>query len=308
MKKTNWLYIGKESRISQWAGSLARLGHPLDVNINWNEFKDWLKHKYSKQYTATTYSYAKRYCHLLYGNLREIEMKLLKDSTKSTIVKALIVLSKFLGIHQQFKQRLVDYSIKIHREDSFTSFLRIFNNNNSDVLKWNNEACSVLRENERTFLKFCLYSGLRKNEAITSFNRIVELYRQNRLEEYYDFKLNCLMHFRYPNEFIRRTKNCFISFIPEELIVQIAKSKPVSYNAIRKKLERKSIKIRINELRDFFGTFMLQHGLLEQEVNLLQGRIPASIFVKHYWSPKLSELRDRVFKALNQLNSNILFS
>ncbi len=31
VKKTNWLYIRSESRISQWAGSLARLGHPLDV-------------------------------------------------------------------------------------------------------------------------------------------------------------------------------------------------------------------------------------------------------------------------------------
>jgi hypothetical protein len=50
---------------------------------------------------------------------------------------------------------------------------------------------------------------------------------------------------------------------------------------------------------------MLHHGLLEQEVNLLQGRIPASIFVKHYWSPKLTELRDRVFKALNELEQII---
>ena len=30
-RKTKWLYIGNESRLSQWAGSLARLGHPLDV-------------------------------------------------------------------------------------------------------------------------------------------------------------------------------------------------------------------------------------------------------------------------------------
>ena len=30
-KKTKWLYIGNESRLVQRAGSLARLGHPLDV-------------------------------------------------------------------------------------------------------------------------------------------------------------------------------------------------------------------------------------------------------------------------------------
>ncbi|MGB9676907.1 MAG: integrase [Candidatus Bathyarchaeales archaeon] len=263
-------------------------------------FKDWLKHKYSKPYTATTYCYAKKYCHLLYGNLRQIEF--LKDSTKSTVVKALIVLSKFLGVHQQFKQRLLDYGIKIHRQDSFTSFLRILNSNNGvDVLRWFNDAKSILNENEKIFLKFCLYSGLRKNEAITSFNKIIQLYRQNRLNEYYDSNLNCLMHFKYPKEFIRRTKNCFISFIPESLIKEIANSKPVSYNAIRKRLERESFKLRVNELRDYFGTFLLQHGILEVEINLLQGRIPPSIFVKHYWSPKLSELRDRIFKALSEL-------
>jgi intergrase/recombinase len=65
------------------------------------------------------------------------------------------------------------------------------------------------------------------------------------------------------------------------------------------------MKVRINELRDFYGTFMLHHGLLEQEVNLLQGRIPPSIFIKHYWSPRLSDLRDRVFKALDELERTL---
>jgi intergrase/recombinase len=63
------------------------------------------------------------------------------------------------------------------------------------------------------------------------------------------------------------------------------------------------MKVRINELRDYFGTFLLQHGILEPEINLLQGRIPPSIFIKHYWSPKLSELRDRIFKALEGLDT-----
>jgi intergrase/recombinase len=74
---------------------------------------------------------------------------------------------------------------------------------------------------------------------------------------------------------------------------------------IRKRLFRNSQKIRINELRDYFGTFLLQHGILEAEINLCQGRIPPSIFIKHYWSPKLSELRDRVLIALKNLEQTI---
>jgi intergrase/recombinase len=146
---------------------------------------------------------------------------------------------------------------------------------------------------------------LRKSETILSFNRIIELYNKGLLNEYYDNNLNCLLHFKYPKDFIRKTKNCFISFIPEELLKQIQNSKPISYDAISRRLYRNNFKCRINELRDFYGTYLLQHGILEPEINLLQGRIPPSIFIKHYWSPKLSELRDRIFKALKELEQSI---
>ena len=274
-----------------------------DLNIDWLEFKNWIKNKYSKNYSPTILCYVRKYKHLINGNLKELEY--LTDSTKSTVVKALIVLSKFLGIHQQFKNRLLDYGIKIHRQDSFTSFLRILNTNNNgnDILKWIKEVHLVLNDNENTFLRFCLYSGLRKSEAITSFNRIIELHNKGLLNEYYDKNLNCLLHFKYPKDFIRKTKNCFISFITEDLLNEIANSEPITYNMIIKRLHRNNIKCRINELRDYFGTYLLQHGILEAEINLCQGRIPPSIFIKHYWSPKLTELRDRIFKALKDLES-----
>lgn len=87
--------------------------------------------------------------------------------------------------------------------------------------------------------------------------------------------------------------------------MEIANSEVITYEMIRKRLHRNKLKCRINELRDYFGTFLLQHGILETEINLLQGRIPPSIFIKHYWSPKLSELRDRIFLALRILEKSI---
>ncbi len=60
------------------------------------------------------------------------------------------------------------------------------------------------------------------------------------------------------------------------------------------------MKTGINESRDYFGTYLVNHGVSRDEQDLLCGRIPISIFIKHYWSPKLSELGDRVFKALEQ--------
>jgi intergrase/recombinase len=266
--------------------------------IDWQEFSEWVNARYSNTYARIILQHTKKYYHLI-NDVKSLE--LIKPSIKNNVVKSLIVLSKFLGIHEQFKNTLKNYGVKLHKQNALQSFLRILNNNH-DVLDWYNIAISNLRDNEKTLLKFCLYSGLRRTEALTSFNKIIELYKQNSLNQYYDFNLNCLMHFKYPKEFIRRTKNTYISFIPESLVNEISTSEPVSYAAIRKRLNKNNIKIRINELRDYYGTFLLQHGILEQEVNLLQGRIPPSIFVKHYWSPKLSELKDRVFKALSQLN------
>jgi hypothetical protein len=72
---------------------------------------------------------------------------------------------------------------------------------------------------------------------------------------------------------------------------------------MRKRLDRKHLKIRFNELRDKFGTYLLSHGILEAEINLCQGRIPVDIFIRHYWSPKLKELGCRIFKALKTLDA-----
>jgi hypothetical protein len=71
---------------------------------------------------------------------------------------------------------------------------------------------NVLRPNERLYLGFCKSIGARETEAINSFNLIIELARHNKLPEYYNKELGCLMHFKYPKLFIRNSKNIFISF------------------------------------------------------------------------------------------------
>ena len=43
---------------------------------------------------------------------------------------------------------------------------------------------------------------------------------------------------------------------------------------------------------------MLNHELIKEEVDLLEGRISKSVSVRHYWSPAMTELRDRVFRVL----------
>jgi intergrase/recombinase len=105
--------------------------------------------------------------------------------------------------------------------------------------------------------------------------------------------------------FLRTTKNVFFSLIPGELIDEIAASEPITYSMLKGRLYRREIRMRVDELRDHWGTFMLDHGLKREEVDLLQGRVGKSIFVRHYWSPAITELRDRVFRALDQLRTEL---
>lgn len=112
------------------------------------------------------------------------------------------------------------------------------------------------------------------------------------------------MQFKHPKLFIRRTKNCYITFIKPEFLGQIAESELVTYAMIRKRLERKHVNLRFNELRDKFGTYLLSRGILQAEINLCQGHIPIDIFIRHYWSPKLKELKSRIIKALESIKTD----
>jgi intergrase/recombinase len=241
-------------------------------------------------------SYAGRFSHLLKdGNLRELDE--LGSHKKAFAIKALSLYSKFQGSNSQFKSSLSEYGIKLERPNGLNAFLRILNATNTDIMKWFNDAIPVLRKNEVLFIKFLQNSGLRTSEAINSFNLTINLGKTGKLSEYYDSELCVLCHFKYPKMFIRRTKACYITFIKPEFLNEIAASQPVTYSSLRKRIERNKMKLIFNELRDYFGTYLLSHGVLEAEINLCQGRIPVDIFIRHYWSPKLKELGDKIFKA-----------
>jgi intergrase/recombinase len=225
-------------------------------------------------------------------------------SKKTKVLQSLIALSKFLGCYEQFKARVKSYGIKWRKASSLDAFLRIRNNSNGKVLEWLRQAEAVLGEDYATFLKFAQVSGLRTSEAIESFNLIIKLNHEGKLEEYFNRSLSTLEHFAYPKTFLRQTKNAFVSIVSEDLVKKVCKCKPVTYNSVKMKLQRKSLPMQFDELRDYFGSFMVQHSnLIREEVDLLQGRIGESIFTRHYFSPSFKELRDRTLKAIEKLRT-----
>jgi hypothetical protein len=102
----------------------------------------------------------------------------------------MVNLAKYLGKYDEYKTRLSNCGVKwVNSDDAFNSFLRIINNNHSNLGAWYKATRNILRDNEKLWLRFNLLSGLRKQESINAFNLIIELSRENKLSEYYNEEL-----------------------------------------------------------------------------------------------------------------------
>ena len=221
----------------------------------------------------------------------------LPASIRGNILKAMVNLAKFLGIHEEYKLKLKNHGIKwLNNDDSFNSFLRIINNNHSNLGEWYKAAQNILHNNEKQYLKFALLSGLRKEEAINSFNLIINLSQQNKLSEYYNAEHGILEHFKYGDLFLRQTKKVYISIVAKDLISEICNSQPVSYYAIRKRLTSNKLTLRIKELRSYFATYLRKNGIISEYIDLIQGRIPRSVFARHYL--KVEDVKELVSQTL----------
>jgi len=246
-------------------------------DVDLKAYREYLDEKYSRQYACLMFGYFRKY-HQCFSNPNELKIPV---SIRSNVLKAMVCYSKYASCYEEYKVKLKNSGIKwVTNDCAFNSFLRIVNNNHSDLGKWYSEMQNVLRDNERLFLKFALVTGLRKAEAIKSFNLIIKLYEEGKLSSY--FKDGILEHFRYPELFFRKTKMVYISIVTRGLVAEIASSKPVSYFAIRKRIVTHNQSVRIRELRSYFATYLRQHGVLAEYIDLLQGRIPTSVFARHY--------------------------
>jgi intergrase/recombinase len=273
------------------------------LNIEWEKYEEWLCNHLASNYARDVIRYSKRYADALTNNNASKLLMFPKDKQR-LVMAALSNLSKFLGVYQQWKDTIKNNGLKWSKVDTFESFMKIMNNKHSDLLEWHTKASKVLKYDEKLYLKFMLLSGLRKNEGIQSFNLIISLSRNGKLADYFNEDLSMLEHYKF-KQFLRRTKNAYITFVPKHLIMQITDSQPVSYPAIRKCLERRGFKLRIKELRSYYASFMVRHNIISEEVDLLQGRVPKSVFVRHYLKENPKELKDRVLTALTQLEQTL---
>lgn len=196
-------------------------------------------------------------------------------------MKSLAALSKYLGCYGSWTNIRHNYQLKWSNGDSLDIFNKIFadKQNYSSMMGWLKKAIKLLPKPDSNILIFCTLTGLRADESFKS----IELFHRDKIN-YLNDKLMILEHFKYPNIFIRRTKKAYV--LVNENILQVAEGvEHTSYNRLKMCCKKNELEMRMSYCRKIFATHLRMNGLEQETIDFLQGRVPRSVFARHYFRP-----------------------
>lgn len=246
-------------------------------------------------------SCAKKYSHVL---LQENATDLLNLSNEKRIhvMKSLSNLAKFLGYYDKWKSIINRYQLKWSNENGIDTFNKILNGKHdyTTMLDWLKQAHNTLPERYGNVLLFNTLTGLRPNEACESI-KIIE----SNVNEYLNKDNMVLEHFRYPSLFIRRTKNAYISIVSEKILDIAKQANKITYTSVKLAVKKRQIEMHMSYCRKIFATYLRTKGIEQEVIDLLQGRIPKSIFVRHYYKPDYASF-NRIRELLNEIYLNVI--
>ena len=221
-------------------------------------------------------------------------------------MEGLAAYAKFSGSYETWQRVRRQAGLKWGQSDPLKVINALVSGEATHALQWLNEVTAKLAVPYRVVLVFAALTGLRPTEAANSCAIIYELSSKGQLADYYDADLKMLQHFKYPQLFLRRTKNAYISFVSPRLIEAVASIEPITFSTVSKAIRSHlGMQVQAKNLRKHYATFLRKH--LEQEmIDLIQGRVGTSVFAKHYYRPLIEELRDRVLTATAQLEKELL--
>jgi len=263
--------------------------------INWDEFKQYIYGHYSRRHAEDLYYYARKHYELLVKRDFSPLLRLSPNGRRHALL-ALSALSKFLGMYREFKSLRESYGIKWSSEENFIPPI-LGGNSFTRMLNEVRETIRALGEKWRIGM-FLALSGLRVEEALEA-TRVYSLEKEN----YLNSELGVLEHFRFPNKFIRRTKKAFITVVDDYMLSLLDSIKPPSYNALRCYLKRHmghSGHFRL--FRKIWATYMRREGIDSEVIDLLQGRVSKTIFMRYYYRPDLRPLLEEVRVRLPSLS------
>ena len=272
-------------------------------SVNWSAFRKWLEKNFSHSYAKDIFNYSRKYSQVLFSGDGSVLLGL-TDSVRKSVMASLANLSKYLGIYKEWKTLVENYGLKWsqgYAEDFIIS--RITNTDNHEgVIEWLQTVKRNLPKLS-VFMDFTVLSGLRFREAVNSYNLIIDLAKEGRLNEYYDSEKEALEHFRFKERFIRKSKKVFTAFLPKQLIERITESEKLTRFQIESRIKRNGFSSRFGDIRQFWATFMTKH-LTQPEIDFLQGRVSANVFMRNYFNPALiTDLKTRIFQGIYEIQT-----
>jgi hypothetical protein len=274
--------------------------HGFDVD----QFKVFLYGKYCRSYASQILNFVSKNDKDFFEN--PSKLLTLKPSVRSNALKSMVCLNKFLGCYEEYKAKLKSYGIKWSNKDTaFNGFMSIFSKKHDTLGAWVMQIQPLISDSEKLYLRFLAVTGLRRTEAITSFNMVIDLNANGKLGEYYNPELSVLEHYKY-KVFLRGTKNTYISFVPKELIDQICISQKISYYAFHSRLNRKNIPLRFKELRSYHNSYLRKQGIISELVDVLAGRVPKTVFARHYLGEDMKTFSNQVLEIEMSLEKTLL--
>ena len=218
-------------------------------------------------------------------------------------MRALANLAKFHGMYNNWLAIVSNYQLNWQRDTEF-AFQQIYDNkqNINVMLDWIRSTRAVLSQPYANILLFATLTGLRPTGEL--FDCIDLIHSEG--DSYYNRERGTLEHFRYPKLFIRKSKRAYITVTSEKIIELANEAPPINYNTLRKFFGRELNRpLHLNYCRKVFATYLRQHDIEAEMVDLLQGRLPTSVFARHYYRPDFGQSCDKIRASVMSLHKEI---
>ena len=220
---------------------------------------------------------------------------------------ALANLSKYLGIYEHWRSIVKNAGLKWEKRSALETLISILNTDITKVEDWLKDLIPKLQEPYNIQLIYNALTGLRPTEGCMSSRLLVESSEEGELGRYLDEDLMMLQHFRFPKIFLRGSKNAYITFISQELLELVLEHKPkIKYQALKSAVRKKNQGIHITDLRKLYATKLRDSNIPREIIDLVQGRIGQSMFLRSYYKPVLRETKARVLDAIESLQEELI--
>lgn len=276
--------------------------------IDWRGFEEYLvDNELSKAWVSDLVRYARRFYWLLYAEPSKLrsELRGLSPSLRRKVLNSLSWLARFLEEtggdigYEEWLSRLRRARVRWHYEVPRPTLVE-----DLDAVAGDVAAVAGLLEprHYRVFAAFMLATGLRPEEAARAWRSYHRLRRVFRDMVYMDLAEAGLF---------RRTKRAVVTLVHPAVDNQVPRRPTVSLALFRRRWNRicdrvLGRRVNIYTLRRLHATLLLEAGLHEWQVDLLQGRLGKALIRRIYTIHNLYGMWSTYVKALDKILHHIL--